>query len=56
MTLIYTYSNDKDKFTEILDKAEKEGEVLIKRDNGKLFILKPIKEKTSPLKMLKALI
>jgi hypothetical protein len=33
----------------VLEKAQKEGEVLIKRKDGSVFIIKPVKKTGSPL-------
>ena len=46
---VYTYSEARQNFATILDKARDEGEVLIKRKDGQLFVLKPEKLKKSPL-------
>ena len=45
----YTYSEARQKLAALLEKAKKEGGVLIKRKDGSLFELKPITEKKSPL-------
>ena len=45
----YTFSEARQKFATVLDKAKKEGEVLIKRKDGKSFIVKPLKKTKSPL-------
>lgn len=45
----YTFSEARQKFAAILNQAQLEGEVLIKRRDGSSFIIKPIKEITSPL-------
>lgn len=46
---VYTYSQARQNFSSMLDKARTEGEVLIKRKDGQLFVLKPRPEKKSPL-------
>jgi len=46
---VYTYSEARQNFSTILDKARDEGEVLIKRKDGQLFVLKPEKLKKSAL-------
>jgi antitoxin Phd len=45
----YTYSEARQKLALLLDKAKKEGTVIIKRKDGSKFELKSIKEKKSPL-------
>ncbi|MFO7525790.1 MAG: type II toxin-antitoxin system Phd/YefM family antitoxin [Ignavibacteriaceae bacterium] len=46
---IYSYSEARQKLASLLDKAKKEGKVLIKRKDGSLFELKSITRKKSPL-------
>lgn len=45
----YTFSEARQKFASILNQAQIEGEVLIKRKDGSSFIIKPIKKIVSPL-------
>jgi len=45
----YTFSEARQKFASILNQAQLEGEVLIKRRDGSSFIVKPIKKIKSPL-------
>ncbi len=45
----YTYSEARQKLAALLEKAKKEGRVLITRKDGSVFELKPISEKNSPL-------
>ncbi|MEW6701918.1 MAG: type II toxin-antitoxin system Phd/YefM family antitoxin [Bacteroidota bacterium] len=45
----YTYSEARQKLAALLNKAKKEGKVLIKRKDGAVFELKSISEKKSPL-------
>ena len=47
--ITYTYSEARQNFAPILDKTNNEGKVLIKRRDGTLFELKPIKSEKSPL-------
>ncbi|MCD6117444.1 type II toxin-antitoxin system Phd/YefM family antitoxin [bacterium] len=47
--IVYTFSEARQKFASILNKAQIEGEVLIKRKDGSSFIVKPFKKITSPL-------
>jgi hypothetical protein len=46
---VYTYSQARQNFASVLDKARSEGEVLIRRKDGQLFVMKPEKSKKSPL-------
>ncbi len=45
----YTYSEARQKLAALLDKAKKEGKVLIKRNDGSIFELKAVTENKSPL-------
>jgi len=45
----YTYSEARQKFASVLDKAYREGAVRIKRRDGKLFVVRPEKRSKSPL-------
>jgi len=45
----YTYSEARQNLASLLDKAKKEGEVMIKRQDGTYFVLRPVKVKQSPL-------
>jgi antitoxin Phd len=46
---LYTYSEARQKLASLLEQAEKEGEVRIKRKDGKVFVLKPQPRSDSPL-------
>lgn len=46
---VYTYSEARQKLASLLEQAEKEGEVRIKRKDGKVFVLKPQPRSDSPL-------
>ncbi len=46
---IYSYSQARQNFSSLLNKAKEEGEVWIKRRDGSTFILKPISAQKSPL-------
>ena len=46
---VYTYSQARQNLAQLLDDARDEGEVQIKRRDGQTFVLKPVKEKKSPL-------
>jgi hypothetical protein len=45
----YTYSEARQNFAAVLDKAKKEGKVLIKKRDGSSFILSPLPFAESPL-------
>jgi hypothetical protein len=45
----YTYSEARQKFATILDKAKKDGKVLIKRKDGSVFEIKSLVPNKSPL-------
>ena len=49
MGIIYTYSEARQKLAKVLDQATTEGEVLIKRKDGRVFLIKPLNEQKSPL-------
>lgn len=46
---VYTYSQARQQFSSLLDRARKEGKVLIKRRDGLLFSLRPENVQKSPL-------
>jgi hypothetical protein len=46
---IYTFSEARQQLATILERARKEGEIQIKRRDGQMFALKPIRKKKSPL-------
>jgi hypothetical protein len=46
---VYTYSEARQKFSSILDKAESMGKVIIRRKDGRTFALIPEKTRRSPL-------
>ncbi|MEQ9308228.1 MAG: type II toxin-antitoxin system Phd/YefM family antitoxin [Balneolaceae bacterium] len=46
---VYTYSQARQNLSKLLDEAKNEGEVRIKRRDGKTYILKPLQENISPL-------
>lgn len=46
---VYTYSQARQKLAKLLDEAQNEGEVGIKKRDGQTFILKPVEKKGSPL-------
>jgi hypothetical protein len=45
----YTYSEARQNFAAVLEKAKKEGKVLIKKRDGSSFILSPLPPSESPL-------
>ena len=45
----YTFSQARQNFASVLEQARKEGEVMIKRRDGSMFIIKPISKSKSPL-------
>ena len=47
----YTYSEARQNFASVLEKAQKEGEVLIRRQDGSTFVLKPFDLRNSPLQV-----
>ncbi len=46
---IYTYTEARQKLATLLNRALEEGEVLIKRRDGQVFVLKPQSRVDSPL-------
>ncbi len=46
---VYTYSEAKRNLNTLLNKAKKEGKVIIKRKDGTIFEIKALSEKKSPL-------
>lgn len=46
---IYTYSQARQQLAKVLDEAFQEGEVGIKRRDGKTFVVKAVIDKGSPL-------
>jgi hypothetical protein len=45
----YTFSEARQKFASVLERARSEGKVMIKRKDGSLFIIQPFPKKDSPL-------
>ncbi|MBL7174848.1 MAG: type II toxin-antitoxin system Phd/YefM family antitoxin [Desulfobacteraceae bacterium] len=45
----YTFSEARQKFASVLEKARSEGKVMIKRKDGSLFVIHPVPKKDSPL-------
>ena len=46
---IYTFSEARQKFASVLNKARAEGKALIKRKDGSVFMIQPFNQKGSPL-------
>jgi antitoxin Phd len=46
---VYTYTEARQKLATLLDKALQEGEVLIRRKDGQVFVVKPRPRADSPL-------
>ena len=49
MPYLYTYSEARNRLAEVLRRVDINGEALIKRKDGRLYKVIPIKEKESPL-------
>ena len=47
--ITYTFSEARQKLASVLEQARSQGEVLIKRKDGSLFVVKPVLAKRSPL-------
>ena len=45
----YTFSEARQKLSSVLEKARKDGQVLIKRKDGSVFVIKPVTISGSPL-------
>ena len=45
----YTFSEARQKLSSVLEKAQKEGKVLIRRKDGSVFVIQPLRRKGSPL-------
>jgi prevent-host-death family protein len=45
----YTFSEARQKFASVLEKARSEGKVLIKRKDGSVFVIQPVSNRESPL-------
>ncbi|MCE7987393.1 MAG: type II toxin-antitoxin system Phd/YefM family antitoxin [Caldilinea sp. CFX5] len=51
MSTVYTYSKARQNFAALLDRAAQEGEVRIKRRDGRMFVILPERQDRSPLDM-----
>lgn len=47
--MTYTYSQARQNFATVLDRASKEGKALIKRRDGSVFMIQPVTDEASPL-------
>ena len=47
--MVFTYSEARQNLSALLDKANQEGEVRIKRRDGQIFVIKPQARSGSPL-------
>ncbi len=47
MAMPYTYSEARQKFAKLLEQAAVEGEVLVRRKDGQMFVIKPVLKKLS---------
>ena len=45
----YTFSEARQSFSAVLDRVKAEGQALIKRRDGSLFVIKPVSKPSSPL-------
>jgi hypothetical protein len=45
---VFTYSDARQKFSSVLESAQKEGKVLVRRRDGRLFSISPEKSSKSP--------
>jgi len=46
---LYTYSQARRSLASVLDKAKTEGQAVIRRKDGSLFVIKPVRKRRSPL-------
>jgi hypothetical protein len=49
MMVVYTYSEARQNFASVLDKAVQEGEVRVKRKDGQVFVIRLAASDDSPL-------
>jgi len=47
--IVYTYSEARQNFATVLERAAREGEVRIKRKDGQVFVIQPAPRQDSPL-------
>jgi len=48
MSIVYTYSDARQKLASLLEQALREGEVKIRRKDGRVFVIKPEIKSDSP--------
>lgn len=46
---VFTFSEARQKFASVLDSAQKDGVVRVKRRDGRVFSIQPVKDAASPL-------
>lgn len=49
MSAVYTYSKARQNFAALLDRVAEEGEVRVKRRDGRVFVILPERQDRSPL-------
>ena len=49
MSAVYTYSKARQNFAALLDRVAQEGEVRVKRRDGRVFVILPERQDKSPL-------
>jgi hypothetical protein len=49
MMVVYTYSEARQNFASVLDKAVQDGEVRVKRKDGQVFVIRLVTPDDSPL-------
>jgi antitoxin (DNA-binding transcriptional repressor) of toxin-antitoxin stability system len=47
--IVYTYSEARQNFATMLDRAAQDGEVRVKRKDGRVFVIRPAPREDSPL-------
>jgi antitoxin Phd len=47
--ITYTYSEARQQLASLLDRAQRDGEVLVRRRDGRLFTIRPAQTNDSPL-------
>jgi hypothetical protein len=46
---VYTYSQARQNLARLLDEVKEDGEIRIKRRDGRTYVVKPLEEESSPL-------
>jgi antitoxin (DNA-binding transcriptional repressor) of toxin-antitoxin stability system len=49
MTVVFTYTEARQNFASLLDRAAAEGEVRVRRRDGRVFVIRPERASGSPL-------